>query len=69
MGTTDTRDVMATVEQAMRVADNGGDLFRITVQVCGLVGGSVGAFGHRGRGVRYTCVHLLWEPSPSTFDI
>ncbi|GAB5037048.1 4-hydroxy-3-methylbut-2-enyl diphosphate synthase [Nannochloropsis oceanica] len=32
MGTTDTRDVMATVEQAMRVADVGGDLFRITVQ-------------------------------------
>lgn len=37
MGTTDTRDVMATVEQAMRVADYGGDLFRITVQVRPLI--------------------------------
>ncbi|KAL8130680.1 hypothetical protein V2J09_019835 [Rumex salicifolius] len=32
MTTTDTKDVAATVEQVMRIADNGADIVRITVQ-------------------------------------
>lgn len=50
MGTTDTRDVMATVEQAMRVADYGGDLFRITVQVFSVHGSLKVEGGRWSRG-------------------